>query len=153
MNRKFLCLLVCAVVFVLSGCQQGKGLKTEFVTGVVTLDGVPLPEATITFSPVAEGEMASGFSDDKGSYKLSSSNGDAEKGALAGEYVVTVSKVEVTTYDENDPKAPRDPLTGRGVTSSQKQLLPDKYRSASTSPLKVEVKSGKNTINLEVVTK
>ncbi|MDR3109461.1 MAG: carboxypeptidase-like regulatory domain-containing protein [Planctomycetaceae bacterium] len=153
MNRKFLCLLVCAVVFALSGCQQGKGLKTEFVTGVVTLDGTPLPGATITFSPVSEGEMASGFSDDNGSYKLSSSNGDPEKGALAGEYVVTISKVEVKNYEENDPKAPKDLLTGRGIRSSQKELIPNKYRSASTSPLKVEVKKGKNTIDLAVVTK
>ncbi|MDR1958590.1 MAG: hypothetical protein LBQ54_06060 [Planctomycetaceae bacterium] len=145
-----LCLLVLVGI---SGCEKSRRLKTEYVEGVVTLDGLPISNVTLTFIPSGTaGESANGYSDEKGGYKLSSINGDAEKGALEGEYKITLTKVEVTEYKEGDPKAPKD-SQGRPYYVTQKELIPKVYTNASTTPLTYTVVKGKQTHNIELLSK
>jgi hypothetical protein len=47
-----------AVVVASTGCGGQPTLQTEYVEGVVTLDGQPVEGATVTFVPVAEGQGA-----------------------------------------------------------------------------------------------
>jgi hypothetical protein len=54
------------------------------VTGVVTLDGQPLPDALLVFTPVRGGRPASARTDESGRYALVYSR-DAE-GAAIGEH-------------------------------------------------------------------
>jgi len=133
------------------GCgHRGKGLKVEYVEGVITLDGEPVPKASVTFIPLTEtegAEAAGGYSNDQGVYKLTSGNGDAEKGALAGEYRVLVSKIEAKDLTEGREYGAS---TGYSVTWSQTQLLPTIYQSRDKSPLTATVKKGKNKIPLEL---
>lgn len=152
MNRVMILFSCFVLLLCATGCPaRGKGLQTEYVEGLVTLDGVPLPGATVIFSPTGTtGEMASGTSDAQGIYKLSSSNGDAGKGAVAGEYAVSVKKVEVTNFEEGDPKAPKDPVTGQPLSSSEKLITDPVYQRSATTPLKYTVNPGKNEINLEL---
>jgi len=152
MMRSVLGLLFVGLLFVFPGCgQKGHGLKVEYVEGIVTLDGQPLAGVSVTFIPKSEGggaEAASGFSNEKGVYKLSSMNGDPEKGAVAGEYVVNVSKVEV-----DDPKAGvpyEQAVKMTNVVVQQKQLLPAVYQDRRTSPLSFTVNKGKNKIDIEL---
>ena len=81
-------LLSAALVGILIGA--GCGGRTIKVEGLVTLDGKPLPGATVTFVPTGgEGRQASSFTEKDGSFRLSTyKTGD---GALPGEYKVTVA--------------------------------------------------------------
>lgn len=89
----------------LSGCG---GAGTAEVSGTVTMDGQPVPNALVTFTPEGEGSPAYGRTDSQGQYKLQYTQ-DAS-GAVPGQYVVSIS-----TYTDGDPDAeppvPRSPET------------------------------------------
>ena len=158
--NQFVSLLLCVlVVLSVMGCRpKGKGLKTEYVEGVITLDGKPLDEATVQFSPLTldfsitpalgEPELANGLTDSSGKYTLSSINGDVGKGAIAGEYRVLVSKVKVTTVDLDANGLPTGPVkrdaAGYPILTSQEDLIPAVYGDRQSSPLTYTVKPGKN---------
>ena len=150
MKRTSFCLVACFLLPFLAGCgEKGKGLNVEFVQGVVTLDGEVVAGATISFIPVdREGptETAGGFSGANGVYRITSSNGTPEKGAVAGEYHVTVDKY--LTEVIYPPGKEGDPDVETKVAT--KYFLPDVYREVKTTPLTVTVNKGKNTINLEL---
>lgn len=160
MKYTFSVFAVCIVLSLLVGCRpsgRGSQLKTEYVEGVVTLDGKTLAGAIITFNPVdaPNGESAGGVTDQSGKYKLTSMNGATEKGAIAGEYVVTVLKVEVDLF-EPDGKTPttRDTFKGKPeeLVTVQRYVIPAAYRGTDSSPLRVTVQQGKNNIPLELKT-
>jgi len=136
----------------LVGCgDTGNSLNVQYVEGVVTLDGQPLEGALITFVSQNEGGLdAGGFSDAKGIYKLSSTGGDPERGAVMGEYTVTVSKVEI-----NDPTVNMsyEEASASKLQPTQKQLLPVVYQNRKNSPLSATVNKGKNKINIELKSK
>jgi len=80
-------------VCVLSGC----GSQYATVTGRVTLDGRPLPNATISFIPEDEGGHPSfGRTGTDGTYTLQETH--RLNGALPGKYTV-----RITTYVEGNP--------------------------------------------------
>ena len=60
------------------------------VQGVVTLDGNPLEGASVTFMPSQLGRPASGFSDAKGRFELTTNEPD--DGVPTGHYKVLISK-------------------------------------------------------------
>ena len=158
MSRSFI-LFVLVLGCMTMGCKPaGKGLKVEYVEGKVTLDGTEVEGAFITFYPTGTtGESAGGVSGPQGIYKLTSENGDIDKGALAGSYKVTVRKVESKNFLNDDgtfaPGAPIDPATGQKLGTKQTNLLPVQYSFQNKTPLNVTVAPGKNTINLELKSK
>jgi len=133
------------------GCgQKGRGLKVEYVEGIVTLDGQPLGHASVTFIPANEGgqeEVALGYSDMNGVYKLSSLNGDPDRGAVAGEYIITVSKIEV-----HDPKAgmSHEEAAASRLEVTQTQILPRIYQDRQNTPLSATVNKGRNKFDIEL---
>jgi len=144
--------LVCALtVLLVCGCGGGgSGLQVEFVEGVVTLDGNPLAGASVMFMPADTSggtEAASGTSDGSGRYMLSSMNGDPGKGAVMGNYVVTVSKIE-----SNDPRArmSSEEAMASDLPPTQKELLPAVYQNSARTPLKATVNKGRNKIDIEL---
>ena len=149
MSRVFALVLCSAVALCAFGCSGGgKGLKTEYVEGVVTLDGVPQDKVTVNFMPVGTtGESASGYTDAKGVYKLSSANGNPEKGALMGEYKITVSKTNVTEFTEEE--AEKDER-GISILSKVEQLFPIQYTKADQTPLSYTVIKGRQKHNIEL---
>ena len=154
-------LLVISLVFVLFalvlGCTKpGKGLKVEYVEGVLTLDGTPTPGVFVTFEPAEKDsglEAAGGVTDANGVYKLTSINGDIDKGALAGKYKVTVSKIKTEDFLNEDgtykPGAPRD-SSGQLMATRETQLMPKQYLNPKMTPLEKTVEVGKNKIDLEL---
>ena len=73
MKRQLIACLTAGIMFASAGCGSGaKGVKTDAVEGLVTLDGQPVPDATVTFVPVQDGVGASaaGRSDAEGKYRL-----------------------------------------------------------------------------------
>ncbi|MCI0360345.1 MAG: carboxypeptidase-like regulatory domain-containing protein [Planctomycetaceae bacterium] len=122
------CIAVALIPF--AGCGGPDNVGS--VSGTVTLNGQPLPDAIITFSPTAEGGSSGvGTTDSAGQYTLSYAAG--VRGAQEGE-----NMVRITTYREAEPDA--DP---------PKPAVPEKVpaRYNAKTELKVEVKSGSNTFD------
>lgn len=99
------------------GCG-GPGIETVPVSGVVTLDGQPVPNVLVTFQPVARGAAESssspgsnGTTDSEGRYELKTPDGS---GAIVGEHIVTL-----VYKDPNAPKGPQTPEGSKRPTQSK----------------------------------
>lgn len=146
----------------LVGCTGGGGKKlaTNKVTGKVVMNGAPVPGASVSFSPIEAGKPpALGISDTQGIYILTTY--DSGDGAVEGDFKVMVYK----GAPSSQPAAPaHDPTgqtsgggapkhsgpAGRGQTAGGGSLLPEKFSKADTTPLTKSVKSGDNTIDIEL---
>lgn len=95
----FFPLLAFLTLMVVCGC--GSGIQTEPVTGVVTMDGKPLPGVRVIFSPAEGGRANSvGTTDSEGAYSLVYTRKNA--GAITGRYKVLVSKTKMTDEGEKE---------------------------------------------------
>jgi hypothetical protein len=108
-------LLVCAVAA--AGCGGGAGDRPELVDveGVVTLDGTPLPEASVVFIP-ENGPPSYGLTDENGEYSLSHSD-DAD-GAMIGKHKVRIFTFREAEEDEEGNRTERVP-----------ERVPEKYNT------------------------
>lgn len=139
LHRRSLLGLVVAC-FLHTGC--GEKLPSDLpplgtVSGLVTLDGKPLPRAMITFVPLQAGRPSTAVSDDNGHYVLTYDSSHA--GAAVGKHRVSVSTAVAAEYDENQKLVP-----GTGI----KESVPGRYHSPST--LELEVSAGENTLDLDL---
>lgn len=131
----------------LVGCG---GVSTTKVTGTVTLDGKPLPDATVTFFPVegGTGVTAAGITDASGNYSIKTI-GENQDGAVAGSYLVGVSaaskgKSEVPM--DNDSAEYENYQSDHQGTGGQKLLVGMKYINPTTSGLTAEVTAGSDNV-------
>ena len=125
--------IVALVVFFLCvsvGCDSG-GPNVAPVEGIVTMDGVPIADKEVVFSPET-GRASMGTTDEDGWYELDYST--QRKGALIGRHTVTV-----TTTNPN-PYGPPPP--------DWVETVPDKYHTQTE--LTAEVKKGRNKINFDL---
>jgi hypothetical protein len=120
---------LCSTLLLLAGCggvDDGYGR----VTGVVKLDGEPLPKASVEFTPVNGVGMTSyGRTDSSGAYDMMAT--DDKMGAAVG-----VNKVRISTYDVID--------SSRSVP----EKVPMKYNVMTE--LESDVKSGSNTFDFDL---
>ena len=156
----FLGLAVCSAA--LLGCNGQPTLQTEYVEGLVTVDGEPVAEATVTFVPVTEGQGASatGMTNAQGIYKLTAAvTGDvaavAEAGTLPGEYHVGVMKNVVDTpmsQEEAEQQGIEYVPPPPGVLQEPKItfVVPQKYNNPRQSGIRVTVEPGRNNLPLEL---
>ena len=150
MLRKYAFAGVYLVLVFALGCGSG-GEPVNYVEGTVSMDGAPLADATVSFSPIAggTGKAAVGMTDAKGVFKLSPVQGAVGAGASAGDYEVSIVKDAKAAVE--DPEAWKtDPNYGKETTSPTavaeiKSEVPAGYSSPSTSGLVATVKSGSNT--------
>lgn len=166
----------------LIGCGPSNP-PTYKVSGVVKLDGKPVPGATVTFLPDTgtDAQPATGTSDNEGKYSLTTFvSGD---GAMKGMYLVTVMKVQTeagqSPYDAyKEPEKKEEPTSGKdqkledmysaygnaysgppedagkGKQPASKDLLPVKYKAKESSGLRHVVSdSGPNNIDIEMASK
>jgi hypothetical protein len=148
--------LACGVLIIAAvvGCGKQTGPRVQFVKGVVTLDGQPLEGATVSLTPNAgsTGLPAYGMTKAGGEYVLTSSRGGSVgAGAVAGDYLVTVTKMQIVsdadigvliTRQEYD----RQKRENAGLVGFQPEapVVPKAYGTAETSGLRVTVKQGRN---------
>lgn len=137
-------IVLCAVVSVL-GCGEPAPV-TGKVTGVVTSGGKPLAGVSVLFTPEGSGGKsgpASGaITDDEGRYALvyTLPNNDnlaspqVNDGAVVGKHVVTLADYKM--MEEMLPPPGR---------------VPPAYLETATSPLRFEVKEGKQTIDITIL--
>jgi hypothetical protein len=108
-----------------AGCSRPSSLS-----GVVTLDGQPLPEAAVLLIPQEEGaETVVGSTNQDGRFVITPAAG---KAIAYGMYKVIVSK--------------REKLTQAQINAfvTPKELLPPKYSDRSQTVLEVKVNSAKD---------
>jgi len=76
--------------------------------------------------------------------------GDPDRGAVAGDYIVTVSKIEV-----HDPKAgmSHEEASASRLEVVQTQVLPRIYQDRQNTPLSATVNRGRNKIDIELNSK
>jgi hypothetical protein len=148
-KKYFLILLTLWFAFIGCSSSDKRNRFVEYVEGIVTMDGTPLDNASIQFIPKTEGkgESAGGYTNANGKYTLSSLNGNPGKGALAGEYIVLISKtisVPISRAKYEEGEAPPEEL---------KQLVPAVYQNRNKPFFEVTVVKGKNVHNFEVKSK
>jgi hypothetical protein len=133
-------------ISVLAGCALlgcgSDGPELAEVTGVVRLDGKPLPGAQLTFIPTAPGgSTAYGATDEEGRYELKFSRD--RTGAMPGLNDVTIelpARGEIEALREAGLAVPPE-----GVK------LPQKYQERGE--LTAEIKSGDNEIPFDLESK
>jgi len=142
MTKKYCWIFLYILLYPTFGCSYGPfKADVQMVQGTILLDGEPLADADVIFHPQDEkGETAGGHTDKQGNFVLTSLYGNIGRGALQGEYHVTVSKLESFAV----------PLKGGEIEWDAKELLPSVYQDAKKTPLSVTIQRGKNKIKLEL---
>jgi hypothetical protein len=92
------CLFSFVLVLLLAGCG-GRSVKTTPVSGRVTLDGKPLPDAMVMFVPAVGASPADqdplpssvGTTDGDGRYSLVLNSGGKANGAVVGKHKVIIT--------------------------------------------------------------
>lgn len=119
-------LMPAALLLLITGCSQSDLPKLAPVTGLVTLDGEPYPNARVVFTP-AQGRPAEGVTDTSGKYQLQYMAG--VKGVTPGHHTVTIT----TLY-----QAPENPDSEPPFV----EPLPDKYHARTTLSADVAPEGG-----------
>jgi hypothetical protein len=126
-----LCLIFLSLL--LTGCG---GTYDATVSGIITLDGNPLPRGTVCFNPDADGPSAYGLIQSDGKYTLATGR---EEGLPSGAYTVTVVANEQSV--EKTPGA---------IPTPGKPISPSWYRNKNSSPLKYNLEAGSNQIDISL---
>ncbi|MGZ0167619.1 MAG: hypothetical protein ACKVII_27165 [Planctomycetales bacterium] len=136
---------------ILAGCGGGasddRPDRTP-VSGSVSIGGVPVTGAIVVFSPATEGKGrgATGITDDSGNFVLGTFSKD--DGAVPGDYVVLVSKLEQSeseaaeVVNEEDPAydgAPAEEEEAGLEEVEAKSLIPAKFGKRESSTLTATV--------------
>lgn len=125
------CVLLVMTVLAVTGC--GRSGNVAKVNGTVTLDGAPLSDALVTFSP-KQGAPSRGRTDSSGRYALQYTR-DIE-GAEIGEHTVSITTASAGNPDAEPPVAPTP------------EKVPVKYNAKTELTRAVE--AGRNTIDFEL---
>jgi hypothetical protein len=126
------------LLLLLAGCSSNSDhTETYQISGTVTLDGKPLPDATIVFLP-DNGRSSAGKTSASGEYTLFYSEG--VKGAIPGRHRVQISASEVVPGKLNSEGG-----------EIRKEILPAEYHSKST--LVYEVNANRDDVNFDLKSK
>lgn len=131
-------IILCGALFAIYGCSSTPDDMPEVgtVTGVVTLDGKPLEQAQVSFSP-ENGRTSTGTTDASGTYELTYT--PTVQGAKIGKHSVRISTFQEPEGDlDNEEK----------LKGGREELVPEKYNKQTT--LTADVKAGENTFDFEL---
>ena len=110
-----------------------------YLEGTVTLDGNLISGVSVILHPRnGEGTAAGGMTDARGIFTVTTHPAPAGSGAMAGEYDVTFSKVEVEVRDIPMMPAPAPAPSAARHTQAPPQrtyIIPQRYGRPSTSGL------------------
>jgi hypothetical protein len=135
-------LILATAAVLTAGCGGPSFPETYPVTGVVTLNGKPLEGADVQLVPAGndpKARSAGGTTDAEGKFSVKTYF-DAEhhaEGAVTGEYVITLSKLEKSEMPEG--MEPTKAMAQMMKDGPPKNLVPKKYQVPTTSGFKVSV--------------
>lgn len=159
MNRRrigklgLLVLTVAPLLFAAAGCREVVAEPelppTTDVSGVITLDGRPLPDATVDFIPDGGERMGQGafaITDENGAYELSSAiSRKLRRGAIPGNYRVRISRL-VKADGTVVPSNSEIPPANLGAAES----LPPRFSDFAMTELRAEVPILGGTFDFDV---
>lgn len=134
-KRKILMLIGSVAVAAATGCGSS---SEATVSGIITLDGNPIPKGMISFIPATDGTQAYAMSDESGNFEVYTGR---VEGLRTGEYKVTVVARKQPTVTKTADGGPAPP--GEAIT-------PRWYAYPDSSGLLFNVESGSNEINLQL---
>jgi hypothetical protein len=137
-----------------AGC--GSGRQEVEVEGLISLDGKPLPDVEVMFSPDSlkgnQGNSASAFTGPDGRYTLRAKP-DGHGGPVTGAHRVTVADL-ATIQDMTAVAVPVGGGNSQPAARPKTRRFPAAYSDLLATPLKdVEVKPGKQTLNFDLKSK
>lgn len=138
---KNLLVLVPCIAFL--GCAE----KFHSVSGIVTIDGKPLDNGSITIVPASGGSPAYGGTNDQGEFSLETNN---KSGVRAGTYKVTLQKFATP---KKNSKIQDDEGRKGNFDAIPKSAIPERFNSAKDSPLSITVPSADGKYLIDVKTK
>lgn len=145
LKSRSIVLLVCACFAGLLGCERSNLPKTVKAEGVVTLDGTPVANATISFISEKHQYHATGNTDANGKFAMRAF--PSKTGAVPGDYRVELMK---SVAGDRPPGASED----EPVAVNLRNELPSKYASMTTSQLTASVpEAGTNQLLFELTSK
>lgn len=143
------------------GVGEGDQVDVYSVTGKITMNGAPVPGATVTFSPQEGQPVAYGRTNSSGEYALTTY--EANDGAAAGPYVVLVTKSTGGSSQGPSEEEVHEAMTsgggappgGHGGAGGQDEgsgsLLPEKYSKQTASGLEANVTpDGENKFDFDL---
>ena len=142
-------LLAACLIMASLGCNQGPQKPDDLpaltpCTITVTHNGSPVEGASVLLSPKSGKHSAAGTTDASG--KAAMKTNGMYDGVAAGEFLVTVTKLEDTGYvAPPEPEDPKEWEKWEEELKNQpqpKNLLPEKYASFGTSELTVTISEG-----------
>jgi hypothetical protein len=133
-------------IVALAGCSSS---RTSPVTGVVTLDGKPVADASVQFVPQGKGRDATAQTDKNGEFAMSTFK--PRDGMLPGEYKIVITPstgpVDPTQYASSDAA-----MSGAAAKPPPRKEVsfPGKYTRADQTPLTQTIPaSGRITLDLK----
>ena len=136
-RSKSVALALTALLLLTPGCGPG-GPEIASVTGRVTMDGKPLPNATVLFIP-ENGRPAGANTDADGNYVLNFTQG--RRGAIPGPNTIRIMTQRDAGQDDDGQTVPGSPET-----------VPAKYNTESTLTFTVEAKKN-NVADFDLLSK
>jgi hypothetical protein len=142
--------LLMLVMFSLTGCGE-PGLPTLTpVTGVLILDGKPLPLAEVRFQPLASGlptdAGATAVTDAEGRFTMTTAG---RPGAIAGEHTVTIAEGPPPEEVRGD-----GPEAQKAASDYEKSLvnrpIPSEYGTVATSKCRIKVTSSQQDYEIRI---
>ena len=132
----FLFCLVC------TGCGSSDGLNRKAVSGKVTVDGVAVPNGSVSFEPLSSGGVGSGAVITNGKYSISKADG-----LPPGKYLVRITGDDGANFGVSAGKMPGDE-----EMPAKKQLVPANWNSDSKQEIEVK-QDGPATFDFAIDTK
>lgn len=118
------------------------------VSGVVTLDGVPVAGANVAFFSKVGSRTADGQTDAQGKFTLTTQDSDPKPGAIEGEHTVTVNGMRIVGAIANP-----DGTSASATPPRIEWFLPERYARPETSGLSQTVTKGMSPVELKLTAK
>lgn len=133
-SRSFACL----ALLTMTSCGDRSGLNLATVQGTVTYNGKPVDHGQVVFIPTegVGGPSAVGEINSNGSYRMKTAD---FQGAAVGRHKVTVHS-----------RRPLRPEEEKSLIIPE-LLIPERYANEVDTPLAIDVESGDNTFDIELV--
>ena len=135
------------------GCGSGPNPEILPVSGVVTIDGKPLPNAEVRFVPMTEdldgNFIASGITGKKGEFSLRLP-GKEDVGCVVGLSKVTIDDQPLPDKVHAAYGSGNQALVKRYDASLKNRPIPTKYKLLRSTPLSYEVSDEQSEFNIEI---
>ena len=144
---RLMAIACCVIGLACVGCGES-GPPLGQVSGTVTMDGEPLANALVTFTPEAGGRGSMGKTDGNGKYELAFVD---SKGALIGNHKVSVTTVQESSGSATEMSSDSPEYANQGgpadyENATTKEAIPEKYNTKTE--LTFDVKAGSNTYDI-----